>query len=260
MLFRRPIEGIPAGITAHAQPTMPDWLETLAPVLWLRSDLLVESGGAVSSWTDRSGGAHHAVQATGAKQPAVVENWLNGKRGVRGNGTSSILLTDNIDLTAATGFTIACVRADTDTALRVGFSRGSGGTGFELYPNGNAAGGFQLFYKGAATAARQVDSTLTTFTFAAPALFVATVDTAQAAAAELTELRYAGAAVAYSYSAGAGVETSGGFGNIPLALFARASDAFWSASTIGEVILFDRPLDAAERATLETNVNAYWGL
>lgn len=39
---------------------------------WYRADLVVESGGAVSQWTDRSGNGYHLTQATGTLQPSLV--------------------------------------------------------------------------------------------------------------------------------------------------------------------------------------------
>lgn len=55
--------------------------------LWLKADALgLADAAAVSSWTDSSVNARHAVQATGSKQPAYKTSILNGKAVVRFGG------------------------------------------------------------------------------------------------------------------------------------------------------------------------------
>jgi hypothetical protein len=48
---------------------------------------IVAAGSAVTAWNDLSGRNNHAVQATGANQPTLVLNALNGKSVVDFNGT-----------------------------------------------------------------------------------------------------------------------------------------------------------------------------
>lgn len=55
---------------APAAPSPPGGVTTNL-ILWLEGDqLALSDGAAVSSWTDKSSAANHAVQATGSKQPA----------------------------------------------------------------------------------------------------------------------------------------------------------------------------------------------
>jgi hypothetical protein len=53
---------------------------------WLRADQGVTIATGVSQWRDLSGNNNHALQATGAKQPAFVASAKNGKPGVAGDG------------------------------------------------------------------------------------------------------------------------------------------------------------------------------
>jgi hypothetical protein len=65
--------------------------------LWLDSadaSSVIQSGGAVSSWKDKSGNNYHAVQGTSAKQPT----WSNITSGISFNGTSQFLSNLNINI------------------------------------------------------------------------------------------------------------------------------------------------------------------
>lgn len=67
-------------INPHAFGAAPFSPLDLSPVLWLdASDTssIVESGGAVSQWTDKSGNGNHATQGTGALQPTTNSRTLN---------------------------------------------------------------------------------------------------------------------------------------------------------------------------------------
>lgn len=94
MQFRRPIEGIPAGITAHAQPIIPEALDGMGMTLWLAADSAAgvtkngDSPPKVSSWADDSGTASGPfVKATDAEKPTWIANAYNGKPTLRGIGT-----------------------------------------------------------------------------------------------------------------------------------------------------------------------------
>lgn len=262
MIQRRPPEGIPAGITAHAQPLMPDWLEALAPSIWFPADHLtgIVDGGSVATYVDWSGNGRDATQATGAKQPTFKASDFAGKPTVRGDGSADRMATGAVDLSTATGLSIFAAIKDTETALKVAFSAGGGGTGFEFYPNGNGAGTFQFFFKGATSAARQIVSTAATYSLASPSVFGIVIDPAQSAASEVTLLQLNGSSIAFSFDAGVGVETSGGFGNQAIHLFARSTDTLFWAGDIADFILFDRPLSSQQAASVTSNLMEKYSL
>jgi hypothetical protein len=59
---------------------------------WYKADALgLNDGDAISSWTDSSGNAHHAVQATSANQPIYKAGVVNAKSAARFNGTSTFV-------------------------------------------------------------------------------------------------------------------------------------------------------------------------
>ena len=66
--------------------------------LWLDADdgsTIIETGGLVSQWDDKSGNARHAAQATGSKQPVYVasDSMLGGMPSVGTGGLASKYLT-----------------------------------------------------------------------------------------------------------------------------------------------------------------------
>ncbi len=59
--------------------------------LWLdAADVatITESSGAVSQWDDKSGQGNHASQGMGSAQPQLVSDALNGRSGIRFDGTN----------------------------------------------------------------------------------------------------------------------------------------------------------------------------
>lgn len=73
-------------------------------VLWLAADRIAGAadGDAVGTWSDLSGQANHATQATGSKQPLYRVGAINGKPSLRFDATDDFLQT-----AAFTGGTIA---------------------------------------------------------------------------------------------------------------------------------------------------------
>jgi len=81
-----------AGIIA-SQAFVPNKIDSL--VLWLdATDLgtIIESGGAVSEWRDKSGNGNHATQFTGSAQPLTGVNSLNGKNVIAFDGADDFLI------------------------------------------------------------------------------------------------------------------------------------------------------------------------
>jgi len=59
---------------------------SLSPALWLS-----DTGSDPSVWTDISGNGRNAVQATGANQPSIVTNALNGRQVRRFDGVDDLM-------------------------------------------------------------------------------------------------------------------------------------------------------------------------
>lgn len=136
------------------------------------------TAGALASWPDVSGSGNTLVQATGGNQPTVVASIINGKKIVRGNGTTSFMRCATFLLNAneMTIFIVGNLAVAGTNSVLVGYNvstvimnhsgtsgnpsltRASGvvsyasnvaGTGFAIRSSGcSSAGANELFYKG----------------------------------------------------------------------------------------------------------------
>lgn len=78
---------MPRGLSIYDSAAMQGRLWTpdiFRPLLWLdASDLrTISIATGVSEWRDKSGNGLHVSQATGASQPSLIQNWLNGKSAI----------------------------------------------------------------------------------------------------------------------------------------------------------------------------------
>jgi hypothetical protein len=77
--------------------------------MWLRADAgVTQNAGAVSRWSDRSGNASDAVQATATAQPRLISNAINSHPVVRFDGKSSFM-TFPLNLNGMTGVSVFMV-------------------------------------------------------------------------------------------------------------------------------------------------------
>lgn len=60
--------------------------------MWFRGDVVTQSAGLVSQWTDQSTGANHEIQATGANQPGytAADATLGNRGTLQGGGTKTL--------------------------------------------------------------------------------------------------------------------------------------------------------------------------
>ena len=104
----------------------------LTPALWLS-----DNGVDPAQWTDMSGNGRHAIQNTGANQPAIVTNVLNGRQVRRFDGTNDGMTGT---MTLSQPFTIITVAKHDVTGSTQSVFHGAncslgiqGGVGFFLY-------------------------------------------------------------------------------------------------------------------------------
>lgn len=93
---------------------------SLAPALWV-----TDNGSDPSVWTDMSGNGRHAVQATGANQPSIVTNVINGRQVRRFNGTTTRLTPPDFNLDNHTIFAVAIPDSPNTAVAETVFSIGS---------------------------------------------------------------------------------------------------------------------------------------
>lgn len=114
-------------IGAYTRTFLPTMLPNLQ--LWLKADALgLADGTAVSSWTDFSGNARHAVQATGAKQPIYHVNRIGLLPALSFDNPMVVTTPSFLDGTYDKSFTYFQVAHKNGTSFRV--SAVNGGTAF----------------------------------------------------------------------------------------------------------------------------------
>jgi len=119
---------------------IPNFPVTTGMALWLRADagVVTNSGGYVSQWTDQSGSGNNAVQSTGANQPLLVANQINGLPVVRFGGPNSLYLPPNMMQSAQAGQIIAIVKlASNPNAFNTLWMFGTSGYGSSYYNVGH---------------------------------------------------------------------------------------------------------------------------
>lgn len=91
--------GLNLGIYNSSSSAPVNWTPAELPnlALWLDaadSSTITLNGSTVSQWSDKSGNARHAVQATAANQPTYVTKGLNGRSIVSFDGSNDALSTN----------------------------------------------------------------------------------------------------------------------------------------------------------------------
>jgi hypothetical protein len=95
---------------------------SLSPALWLS-----DTGSDPSVWSDLSGNARHAVQATSGNQPSIVTGVINGRQVRRFDGVNDFLVSPLVvhGLTLTT-FAVSKITANTDIGAIFSSGRGGG--------------------------------------------------------------------------------------------------------------------------------------
>jgi glucose/arabinose dehydrogenase len=97
-------------------------ISTNGLALWLRADRgVVQSGGLVTQWSDQSSNNRQATQSTGVSQPTLVNGVVNGLPVVRFDGVNDFLMF-NLPVNGLSGMSIFLVAANT-VSQTVGDSR-----------------------------------------------------------------------------------------------------------------------------------------
>lgn len=86
--------GMSIGLGAALRgPLVPSAVSDL--VLWLKANdaaTVINTAGAVSQWSDKSGRGNHATQGTGAQQPLTGSRTINSKNAILFDGTDDNLI------------------------------------------------------------------------------------------------------------------------------------------------------------------------
>ena len=251
---------------AHAQ------IPAAGNVLWLKADAGVytdagtttaTNGQTVQQWNDQSSNNNHAAQATSNLRPVFVTNVLNGQPVVR--FSSHMLVTPSLDFTGTD-------KADFYIVYKSSNLTGTWETVAEHGPDYNAFKGFAFFdnaqspltYRGMYPGHTGNGYNTKNYPFKANVFKVvnASFDRGAAVAGEVS-LRINGKdAVLYDQSAPYNSDLTGNYDNRPLYIGNRgnAVNSFPLVGDIAEIILYNRKLTAGEKTTIETYLNAKYGI
>lgn len=214
---------------------------------WLRSDngVVLNGASAVAKWYDVSGAGHVFEQTTGAKQPSIVTNQLNGLPAIDFPDSNNQCLVNTSNLHSWSGATMFMVVKPTDNAPS-GTPRildiGSGGTAQDNIGFNQPAGSDYRFFAYDGTTLTNCTGT-GAFTYNAFQLIEATTDNATQLATVFKD----------------------GVQNAQTSPFSLLQDVTRSSNVVGansassnawkgqivEVICFNRKLSDSERAAIE---------
>lgn len=147
MFGRRRPPGIPAGITAHAQPIIPAWLDAMPGLmLWLRAaDAVYDGSNIVQSIADRSGRGNNVLLDTGGPVYSATGFGTNSVPYILHDGTDdSLKIADSADFEFGTGtfaVFVSCRFVSQDGSYRAVIAKGSdsAGSGWRCFrSSGNA--------------------------------------------------------------------------------------------------------------------------
>jgi hypothetical protein len=228
--------------------------------LWVRADrgiYMLPGTGAVCAWADQSG--HGRILTNAGGRPFWEPGTVGGKEGVHFKTTSAAMATGGaVDIPAAAGRTFVAVVKSVSTTVRFQpvfqGKAGTPGTYVGIDTNTFQTAGSR---EGVYVTNNAYDSALATSTDVRVHVF--TMSTMAAGTPVLPSIGYRVNGVAQTVA-----RTSGGLGNGNIESIATAD--FTSVGSAGgdtlvaEALIYDHPLNAAERATLEAALMARYGL
>ncbi len=196
--------------------------------LWLKADAGLAIGG-VGQWSDQSGRANHATQASGANQPTLVTNVLNGRPVVRFSGTQYLSL-PNLMSGASAGDGFVVVKSIEPTSgVRVGLWSLGSYADINFYPDSDGT-----IYDDFGSTAR--------YNFAKPAIALNTCHLYNVSAKAGEWIARQNGRPFYSKSS-----NMVGFRTNPALGAGWNSASYGLKGDIAEVIIYDRVLTDAER-------------
>ena len=215
-----------------------------------RTTLVTATSDPIGSPTDLSGNGAHPVQSSPGKRPLFAA-------GATFDGTDDFWSVPAIDFTGTSKITIiACVRKLSDgngAIVESDVNR----TAARAFGVRGASAAYDIAATGAVGTGRQ-DSAAS---YAAPItnVITASFDISQLAYAGIGPLRINGAAVATTPS-GAGVSSTGTFGNMPLYIGAISTEALPLNGIIYRLIVIGRELSSTEKERSEDWCGAGGGI
>jgi fibronectin type 3 domain-containing protein len=222
--------------------------------LWLKADAGLLQGGTntpVSLWADQSGNGNHATQPTGVNQPQWVPGMIGDRPVVRFNGTNSYLSLPGSTMAGTTGaeaFVVLKVAVDPPSVSHGLWTFGLANNASEFYPA--MSGAIYETFGFSAGAGVNYDLGVPSQPLTQYHVYQVSSQNNNWAAWINGILLYQTTNNTYAYctSPALGGSLSGAFGN------------YYFAGDIAEVLIFNRPLTASERITVNSYLNEKYDL
>lgn len=214
-------------------------LDTSAISTWLGG-----ANGYVVTWYDQSGGGYHRTQTTAAAQPLYVPNIVGGKPIVRFDGSDDTLTAASHPYSAGVAtLTTATVIVPRNVSAADKVIMNGGGSGARTHQiNLNLS--LLLYYKNGSILANSASW----WRLNTADLMVISDD-----AANMT-VRRNGTNKTGSFA------TSGGYNAMTTLQFGAWGTGRYAQADFAEVVLFTAIMGTTDRAALETNIGAYYGI
>ncbi len=220
---------------------------------WLRADVsTISSSGSVSQWLDQTTNGNNAFQATGANQPTLSTNAINGMPAVTFNGSSQFLQMGSSFKNLTAGADVFIVAKPQSASAT--------GTLWEACSNGSNAAD-EIGLQTAGTQAVGIANNSTTTSSVTSSSGALTVGSYQ-----LVEFQHNGAGTGTILVNGTSVgsATVQNLANILRAANyigtgANASSTFFQGS-IAEILVFNSPQTSAQRGDILAYINSKYGL
>jgi len=259
----RNIKKLPASFTYSGLVSMP-YMDSVN--LWLDAfdaSTITQLAGLVSQWDDKSSSGNHAIQGVGSDQPITGSDTINGKNVITFDGVSDFMTVDSMlaTLQANSEYTLFIVGKTNSTARHTFFSAGDTGDPSSEHAHQTLSSTIGLLSRNNGTGLYAVGQEfLGAYTSANPFLYTyQTSDTADGDGdksvisvdgvkvnGDVNRVSFSDVASLDGVNLGRNRDSSGG--------------EYYLSGNIAEVVLYNRPLTAQEKALVENLLTNKWGL
>jgi hypothetical protein len=220
----------------------------------------ITTGTGVSAWVDKSPNAYTLSQGTGANQP--TKSTLNGRQVFSYNGTTQLLSSTTAGLvslgtatTAVNPTTIFYVARTNQTAIQIPAAWGSSSSNNPIYSALHTmnTGKWRTFYRDNTTAPGLEITTESSASYATSTTYVVSTQTGSSIVGRVNGQEVV--AVSNTLQSLALTPTLFAVGAL-----LRSTAALYFSGVIGDVLIYNRVLSAAENSAVERWLASRWGV
>ena len=221
---------------------------SLSPALWLS-----DTGSSAGTWPDLSGNGRNAVQATGANQPAIITNAINGRQVRRFDGTN--------DFYASVWSSVAMPITTTFVVFK--WNGGGGGADGRRFLVESRSASSNVFRPSLSIVSGVSPQKIRSFHDEIPgSTFVESTRSVGLSTTLLTASNSGGSSIFINGAAEGTVSggiTTTAITGVNIGTY-RSADNRWFSGDIAELIIYPTALSTANRQAVEAYLNAKWAI